>query len=1769
MRRKPTNRNRLQWGALALALWLGIFMPDLVPAASPPAGTSILNTAVVRYNDANGSGPSSQSASVQTIVSGAPVSITSTKTATPDPAYVNNPIVYTIAVTNEGTADLTDLAIKDPIPANTTFVSADAGGTTIDGAVVWNIGNLAAGAMRTVRMTVQIGADVPEGSVIQNTAQVTAAQIPYPTPTTTTTVSARTLGLIRFLDASGNPAASYRIGDKVCIEVSDPDRNTDPLLADTVNVVLRHSASGDSETIALVETGADTGIFRGCIASAAVGAADNDGTISVSLDSVLDATYTDASDTAPVSKASVLIDPLGTVFDSVTGAPVAGAVVTLYRETAPGVGVPADTHPLWPAGRPNPVTTDADGNFQFPLVPPGDYYLLVDPGPGHTFPSAVADAQLPAGFVVGTGSRGELFTLAVGDPPLNLDIPVDPPPGQLTVAKTANHDTVTIGEMVRYQITLANIGTTPVAGLSAVDRLPHGFHYVQGSSKFDGRSIEDPQNSDALTLSWPLPPLAADTEAVLSYRLYVGPDAHRGDGTNTVFVSGLSVGQAVTSNTASKKVRVKEGVFTSQAIIIGKVFVDADGDGIQNCSGGPDCTAENDPAAIVEPGVAEVVLYMEDGRRVTTDGQGKFSIPAVDPGTHVLRIDETTLPEGLEPVPISNRFMGRANSQFVDVDRGGLFKANFGLRRKAAGGLPPSSSPDAPPVPPASPVGEKTGAPAQNQQAAASEVSEPAASPDAEKSLEERIGEMSPSLAFIYPEDGQIMVNSTSAVRIKAPAGATVALWVDDNLISAERIGKKMSSRANGVTIFEYVSVGITGEDPVSLRAVMTDSFGNVRGESTITVLPVGEPRRLILRPDKAEAPADGKTVVTVEVALTDKNGRTVSNPFPVTVESSAGEILGSDVDPASPGFQIRYRGAGSAFKLRAPIHATEAILQAYADGFEQKATVWFVPHLRGMMIVGTGDVTVGSGSGGGNLGPLRDKDDFETGGYANGRGALFVKGTVFDDMLLTATYDSDKADRDDLFEEAARNPDGEDKYPIYGDESTVDFEAKSSDNLYLKLEKDRSYALYGDYKTDLNQTRLSAYNRSFTGLKAEIDSGRYQLKAFGTHADQVLVVDTLQGRGISGFYFLTQTPVVEGSERIVIETRDRRNIDRVLSRELVVRGSDYSMDYDAGEVLFKAPVPSHDSAGNPVYIVVSYETRTGAESHYTYGGRGALEVTDWLTFGATGVVEENDAGDYRLYGTDATLALPLTTTVTAEAAWTDSLFDVDNRYELKDGFGWSLDLESHPTEKLRLSGYYRDLSDNFYNPNAVDVMRGTRKYGFDATYRLLPTVDIYGNYAYEKDDINDQNRRYGELGAAKTFDRGKVFADLSYEDANDEFVPPASPDTRFPFDNSEETVEDVWAARIGAEYRLFDDLTLTASHKQDIRSDRYRLSEAGLSYRIDELSRAYVREELAKYNEREEARTALGVESEVAKNTVAYSEYRIDNRIDGTRNQEVIGLRNRFLLGDSVTGNISAEHQGTLSGPKRQSEPDAFAVAAAIEYLPEDDTKLTSRLEYRREIGDPTRDSYLAEIGAAYRLSSRYSLLARERFYLDDAHGDGSRLTNRFLVGVAYRPAACDRFNALGKLEYKTENNSMSGDPYQTNAVISSVEGVYQASPDLQLTGKYAAKWYEDTGFSTYTDLISARILYDITERFDMGVTYRVLTDYQTMSRSQGGAVEFGCRVIENLWLSAGYSFDNFDSDLTGDSYRGQGPYFRIRFKFDEDTLAAVARKTTPANQE
>ncbi|HNS33522.1 MAG TPA: hypothetical protein PKN36_11220, partial [bacterium] len=752
--------------------------------------------------------------------------------------------------------------------------------------------------------------------------------------------------------------------------------------------------------------------------------------------------------------------------------------------------------------------------------------------------------------------------------------------------------------------------------------------------------------------------------------------------------------------------------------------------------------------------------------------------------------------------------------------------------------------------------------------------------------------------------------------------------------------------------------------------------------------------------------------------------------------------------------------------------------------------------------------------------------------------------------FLLTAAVDTAKETEDGLFDEHERNTETEDKYPIYGDESKISYEAQSREKLYVRVDKDKSYIMYGDFETGFKDSKLSPYTRAFTGMKSELNTEKFSLSTFLSHTDQVQKVDTIPAKGISGYYYLSGRPVVEGSDMVVIETRDRNRPETVLKREKMARGTDYVADYDIGAILFKSAIPSYDSSLNPVFIIVSYETEGAGKKYYITGARLSGNLFPRLKVGLTGINEQQEIADKTLLGTDLTLTLPGKTTIKAEWARTESLFETGGIYKPEKDTGWLLEIDSMPLDNLALSAYYRNTGEYFGNLSAFDVMRGTEKYGIETLLKTGKTAWIKATYYSERDKLNDMEHEFAGIGLGKNFGKTKVEAELFRETASDNYVAPANPSSREPFDFSEETPEEATGLRVRLEHILNPKLSLALEHRQNFLERDGTLSRADIDFKLDENRKAYLRQEYGHFEGREETRTAVGVEAALSPTTSAFNEYRLSGGKDGQSNQQSIGLRNKFSLGENITGNLTVEKLNTLSGNERQSRPDSFAAGAGFEYLPKEDLKLTSRFEHRHERAEI---SNLAELGISCMFHPDYSFMLRQRLFYNDFSAGGKQTTFRTLMGLAYRPVGNDRFNALARLEFKSDRNTNTTPGYDQNSYIASVEGNYQANRRMQITGKYAGKLAEDYGTSSYTDLVSGRLVYDITDRFDMGIEGRVLNSYKAGTTLLGGSAEIGYRLVKNCWLSLGYSFDSFDEDLTGNTYSGKGPYLMLRFKLDE----------------
>ncbi len=281
--------------------------------------------------------------------------------------------------------------------------------------------------------------------------------------------------------------SSYNLGEPLFLRLEDTDQNLDYQVVDTAVVTVNHDGSGDTEVIQLTETGLNTGIFAGYIPSALATAVPGDCVLQGSLNSTVRVTYTDPADGADIAQASAVLDPVSIVFESRTGTSVDGVLIELVDALT---GLPATVYgndgiSAFPSSITSGTTvTDSSGaayvfgsgEYRFPVVPDGNFRLLVTPPSDYAAPSnaTIAALQLLPGapFALSPASFGSAFA-QTGGLSFDVDIPVDPQSTALFLQKRTMTTTAAPGDFVRYELVLENASAIGAAtDIELFDQLP-------------------------------------------------------------------------------------------------------------------------------------------------------------------------------------------------------------------------------------------------------------------------------------------------------------------------------------------------------------------------------------------------------------------------------------------------------------------------------------------------------------------------------------------------------------------------------------------------------------------------------------------------------------------------------------------------------------------------------------------------------------------------------------------------------------------------------------------------------------------------------------------------------------------------------------------------------------------------------------------------------------------------------------------------------------------------------------------------------------------------------------------------------------------------------------------------------------------------------------------------------------------------------------------------------------------------------------------------
>ncbi|OIP28771.1 MAG: hypothetical protein AUK47_29115 [Deltaproteobacteria bacterium CG2_30_63_29] len=419
--------------------------------------------------------------------------------------------------------------------------------------------------------------------------------------------------------------------------------------------------------------------------------------------------------------ATIFVDPQGIVFNSQTAAPLTGVQLFAYYDDDDPyrAGELVAPEGLSPEGlNQQGQLTSADGfyqfffdptergarpvdaqrayrleikltnsqSWQFPsvLLPPRSDLLEVGRTPILVVPNDLPDLNAEQLYYLRFLLSGE----SDAEGAQNNHIPLDPIQSLISLDKRVDKPTASIGDVLTYKVTVQNRSdrdiifdpagdaTAAFNGVFIQDELPSAatLRYAPDSARaklIKGDKVTDlevaldkggattgesilrfghPFGNDVVGLDLP-----AGGRLELTYNTIVGIKAQPNT-TYTNIATAFGTGNVRLTDSDTADVRVVADPIFDQGVIFGKVFCDPNANGYQDAG---------------EEGVYHAKLMLDTGYWAATDEYGKYHFHDIDPGSHLIKLDTTSLPLG--------GTLTTAESRVFYMTRGLPTKTNFGV----------------------------------------------------------------------------------------------------------------------------------------------------------------------------------------------------------------------------------------------------------------------------------------------------------------------------------------------------------------------------------------------------------------------------------------------------------------------------------------------------------------------------------------------------------------------------------------------------------------------------------------------------------------------------------------------------------------------------------------------------------------------------------------------------------------------------------------------------------------------------------------------------------------------------------------------------------------------------------------------------------------------------------------------------------------------------------------------------------------------------------
>lgn len=1291
------------------------------------------------------------------------------------------------------------------------------------------------------------------------------------------------------------------------------------------------------------------------------------------------------------------------------------------------------------------------------------------------------------------------------------------------------------GDILTLTVDISNGSEYDVNNLMTKIKLPRGFSYFQNSFKVNNNIIKSVEKKgDSLKILFQ-EPFKAKESISFSFIARCTNIAEKESYITTFSRGDVDAFTKMNSNSNSCKITVDEEKIFETGTIFGKIYVDENKNNLYDEG---------------EMTVPNAKVFLENGHFAITDINGNYSIFGEKGETHIVCLDKTTIPKGAILKGLDSRYNEEGNKVVITLRKNELHKVNFAFseaddsfiekikERKVINKEMTTEIEEVIENEELTFGSNGIGGNIENQGYFDNRMSALVSSNDnfykkkekelltrLEKkqkifdeleneklkkddiSIEERIKNMDNSFDIINLSDLQV-VDSVISVEIKNSSENESYLYLNGELLNEDLIGISGYFADKKLSYYKYEGIKLDREiNKLTLVSKLTD--GEIE-KKEITLIYPSIISKVSLVYDESKIDNYSGEPLDLAIILENKDGYKIKKPYFISIENSSGLWITPEDISKDKGLQFIIENGEKKLKL-IPSSLREIDFKIKVGDKTEETTLDIKTNKSPILTLGIIEGRLSFNK--------KNIEIFESGERFNYRTAVFSKGSLNEDYSFVFQYDNKKDDEDVFFQNNKRD----NYYLVFGDDSIKGYEAQSKSKLYLLLEGKNTKYLYGDYTISWSEENdIGSYSRTLTGYNFNYKSDKLKGEFFISDSKNIRREEEIEGKNISGPYYLKERTIVEGTEQVeIVVYGENKNFPIE-----IIEPPPYTLDYHTGILYFDTIIPKKAKDGHKIYIRVKYDVYDGdGDREYLYGGKLSYKINDVLEVGSTYINDENPQSEYENRSANITFDKEKYGKLVLEYGETKK---IDSK-----GDAVLINYTNKIDDKLKSKITYYDSSEGFENSDSL-VRNNAEFFLIDNQYIIDQDSEISINGFVYKNKEED-NKTEEVVGYYK-----KNISETSALSVGSKYSSSPSSEKQNVF------------RTIGANYRWtpkeINGFLTSLEVEKDIDESNKRVSLAS-EYQYEDMYRIYGKYDfvnnidntniISRYND--SYGKLIGFEYSDFEKIKPFIELR--EKSGEEKDEELaFGLKGKYSYNDYLTFSGTFERVQNIDTSKINTTNLIFdsIYKKSNENISVNNLTLS---DSDRVISVLLKNSY------GFKINNNFTFAAKNRYFIKNINLGVAR--DRFLLGLAYRDLK-DVYSYLVKYEM-TYDDELENENYVHTAHLFNVINNYQYDKNNMLNFAVGGKYVVDkSGFinSSYTramfdfgfsHYMTTKIMLGINAAFSVDTFYR---------KYYGLGLEAGYKLNDNVFLSVGYNFYGFkDTDFFENEKYANGMY--ISFKF------------------